>query len=573
MRAVLLAFAALMLAPGSTVQAQQPAPGQVSIVARDQPIAAFLQELFGQLGRPVVIEPGLTGTVNGAFRGGGEQVFRDIAKAFSLVGYDDGAAMHVYPATAIGSRVLAVGGDDARRIIRSAAELGLPDPSNTLRLTSDGVLAVRGAPRFLDQIDAMARMPVRRTATRGAAPKADDPLDPLEFRVFYLRYARAEDVTVNAGGREVTVPGLATILKSLVLDQTVVPSGVTYSSRPVRPTQPSLRGRGLAGIAPEAEATPILGYPSDLATGDYTTPAVVNSDPVRIEANPALNAIIVRDARARMPSYESLIRALDVEPQLVEIEATIIDINTRKLRELGINWRFSSDGFSSLFGNGTDSDLRLLPNGQRLRDNTLNVTPQSRGLSISTIIGSDREFIARINALEAKGAARVVSRPQVMTLSNVEAVFDRTRTFYVRVAGRAEVDLFNVTAGTVLRVNPHVFRDKDSNRIRVLIGIEDGAVTRDEVDNIPVVERSSVTTQAMVVEGQSLLLGGLTVDAEMEDEDKVPLLGDLPVVGELFKSRSRSRDKTERLFLITPRIVDMNVPQALPASAQMESSQ
>ena len=121
-----------------------------------------------------------------------------------------------------------------------------------------------------------------------------------------------------------------------------------------------------------------------------------------------------------------------------------------------------------------------------------------------------------------KGAARIISRPQVMTLSNVEAVFDRTRTFYVRVAGREEVDLFNVTAGTILRVNPHVFRDHDANRIRVLIGIEDGSVTGQLVDSIPVVERSSVSTQAMVVEGQSLLLGGMTVELVIEDDAGKP---------------------------------------------------
>ena len=151
-----------------------------------------------------------------------------------------------------------------------------------------------------------------------------------------------------------------------------------------------------------------------------------------------------------------------------------------------------------------------------------------------------------------------MSRPQVMTLSDIEAVFDRTRTFYVRVAGREEVDLFNVTAGIVLRVNPHVFRDHDQTRIRMLINIEDGKLSPQSlVDNIPIVERASVSTQAMVLDGDSLLLGGMTADQDTDDITKVPLLGDIPLLGNLFKTRSKHRAHTERLFLITPRLATL----------------
>ncbi len=289
---------------------------------------------------------------------------------------------------------------------------------------------------------------------------------------------------------------------------------------------------------------------------------------MRIEANPYLNAIIVRDVPERMAAYDSLIRALDVEPQVVEVEATIIDINVDRLQRLGINWRFGSGGFGFLFGDGTANDLRLNPvPGSSRRDNTTNIVPQnstsivdtnSQGGTLSTIIGSDREFLGRIQALETKGVARVVTRPQVMTLSNVEAVFDRTRTFYVRVGGIAQVDLFNVTAGTILRVNPHVFRDHDQTRIRMLVNIEDGAISPTSmVENIPVVERSSVATQAMVTNGESLLLGGMTVDADYENLYKVPLLGDIPLLGNLFKVRQKNKQRIERLFLITPRLVPL----------------
>ena len=148
-----------------------------------------------------------------------------------------------------------------------------------------------------------------------------------------------------------------------------------------------------------------------------------------------------------------------------------------------------------------------------------------------------------------------------MTLSNVEAVFDNSRTFYVRVAGEREVDLFNITAGTALRVTPHVTREAAQTRIRMLVNIEDGSVTGDTVEAIPVVERATINTQALIAEGQSLLVGGLTVDAQSNDTDQIPILGDIPLIGNLFKTNRRSEGRIERLFLITPRVANL-IPQA-----------
>jgi len=574
-----VAFAAALPVPFAAHAQTPPAQtaNQISIVARDQPIAAFLRDLFGKVGRPVVPSAKLTGTVNGVFQGSVEKIYGDIAKAFNLISYYDGAAVYVYAPNELGVQTLQLGRVAADRVARQARAQRLPDRRNMLRVTTDG-LVVSGTPRFIEQVTGMARgegglADGGPAAPGGAYPGAgggrgyDAPRgpisQPIEFRVFYLRYARAEDTLVTAGGRETRVPGLASILQNLVLDQKPGGSAVVPSlgARLVRQSQPRLKGQGLDVVPPDAAqggnyaATEVLGGGDGMGLA-----APLTQDVVRIEPSSYLNAIVVRDVPERMAAYDSLIRALDVEPQIVEIEATIIDINVDKLQRLGINWRFGSGGFGALFGSGNlDSDTRLLPiPGTSRRGNVNNITPSGQGGTISTIIGSQREFLGRITALENKGAARIVSRPQIMTLSNVEAVFDRTRTFYVKVAGREEVDLFNVTAGTVMRVNPHVFRDHDQTRIRVLVNIEDGSISPDSmVENIPVVDRASVATQGMVLDGESLLLGGMTIDAETNDETKVPLLGDIPLLGELFKFRNKSRGHTERLFLITPRLVPL----------------
>lgn len=566
--------------------ATQPAAGELTITARDQPIGAFLRDLFGRAGRPVVVSTGLSGTVNGIFRGSVTKIYGDVARAFNLVGYDDGAAYYVYAANEITVQTLAVGQVAAERAVRTAQAQRLTGGRNRLRIAADGSLVASGVPRFVEQMAALARGGPATAPGGGGAisgggvPYAPPAVQPLEFRVFYLRYARAEDTILNAGGRETRIPGLATILQNLVLDQRPGGSALAtpFGARLVRQSQPRLGGLGLGSVAPDATQTPITSLaPSggtdvlggiDAPGGGAGMLAPLTQDVVRIEPSPFLNALIVRDVPERMAAYDGLIRALDVEPQIVEIEATIIDINTDKLRRLGINWRLGTGGFGALFGNGVvDNDTRLLPNfGQTRRDNVSNITPSAAGGTISTIIGSGREFIARVTALENRGAARIVQRPQIVTLANTEAVFDRTRTFYVRVAGRQQVDLFNVTAGTVLRVNPHVFRDHDQTRIRIVVNIEDGNINGTaSVDAIPVIERSSVATQAMVVDGESLLLGGMTADADTDNVTKVPLLGDIPLLGELFKFREKNRAHTERLFLITPRLVSLTASRAAQA--------
>ncbi|MGE0803874.1 MAG: type III secretion system outer membrane ring subunit SctC, partial [Lautropia sp.] len=246
------------------------------------------------------------------------------------------------------------------------------------------------------------------------------------------------------------------------------------------------------------------------------------------------NAVNDRDTVERLPRNEQLIASLDVEPQSLEIEATIIDVNVDKARDLGINWRWSNDGRSAAFGGATP-------------------LPGAAGVA-SVVLGSVGQFFARIRALQSEGAARVVSSPQVVTLSNVEAIFDNSSTFYVRVAGRNDVDLFNVSAGTSLRVTPHVFRDSAQTRIKLLVNVEDGNISGRQVDQIPVVERSTINTQALIAEGESLLIGGMVRETTSQSVDKVPGLGDVPVLGHLFKNTNSGTVRVERMFLITPRL-------------------
>lgn len=556
-----LAFAAALLA-SAVPAATLPNGGRpVAITAREQPIGAFLQDLLAAIDVPAAVSPSLTGAVNGTFSGPAERVLRDVSRVYNLVSYYDGAVMHVVPATELVTRTYAVAPAVSARMLREATELRLTDLRNTLRTTGEGNVVAAGTRRFIEQVDELLR------AGQVAQAVPAQPAGQMDFRVFYLRYAWAQDTTVRMGGREIIVPGVASILRSLV--GTRGAGGGLGQDTAVPSTLPHLRGQGLArrtatgkdnipadvaprtGGAVDALVTALAtAAQADAGQASSQQAAAAANDPrqPRIEADPRLNAIIVRDVSERLARYEQLIAALDVEPQSLEIEATIIDVNTDRLRELGINWRWNNDGRSASFGN-VDAPLNL------------------RGGIASAVLGSVGQFIARINALQAEGAARVVSSPQVVTLSNVEAVFDNSSTFYVRVAGRDEVDLFNVSAGTSLRVMPHVFRDTDRTRIKLLVQVEDGSLTGRQVDQIPVVERSTINTQALIVEGESLLIGGLVRDATSQSVDKVPGLGDVPVVGNLFKNRTNTTSRVERMFLITPRLAATRPATGSPVRA------
>ncbi len=545
-----------------------------NLTVREQPIAGFLQDLFGALDVPVAVSPSVAGSVNGAFKGSAESVYKDIAKVFNLVDYYDGAVLHIYAPQDLSTRTIPLSVTVANRVISAAHEMQLTDARNNVRATREGTLIVNGAKRFVEQIEEITRAQVVADKTRL----------PLSIKVFYLRYAWAQDVTLNLANRQMTLPGVASTVRAMLTARSQSAVVVNSYEQTMPSTASRMRGgngarQGTLGVVdadPRMASGPVMeaaygpGGPAGAVGGGGVNPftaapgktmavylsnpagqALTMGDPdqVRVEADPRLNAVIVRDAPERMPQYEQLIASLDIEPQAIEIEATLIDINTEKMTELGINWRLTEGRGSLLFGNGTGSDS-LLSSGTAVDA----ITPVGQGGYVSAVLGDSRQFIARIKALQQQGAAKVVSSPQVLTLSNVEAVFDNSQSFYVRVAGKEDVDLFNVSAGTVLRVTPHVFKDQGAIRIKMLVALEDGNISTRTVDTLPVVERSSINTQALIFEGESMLVGGITRDRTGDDETKVPLLGDIPVLGNLFKYSRTSTTRVERMFLITPRL-------------------
>jgi type III secretion protein C len=565
---MILACAALATASASAEA--PPLPDKtITLTARNQRVDAAVTDLFGQAGLKVKVSSAVTGKINGVFVGSPKKIWDQVSRAFNLVAYYDGAVVRVYSSSEIQSR--SFNAADPAAVVRDARKMRIVDGANTVAASSNAVSAT-GVPAFLDRVaqlagttqagaaiiqasatpsDAAVISPLLGPAPLGTVSSA--PLrsrvlssattrSPYEVRIFYLRYARADDTIQKSFDRTITIPGVGTILRGMMGDgrpsETVSTSG-NFDIQ--RQSLPRLGGRGLNAVPPDEDQRSF----DQQGTPGLDT-VVVKEAPVRdingprVEVDPANNAVLIRDRPESMGVYEDIVRALDVEPRGVEIEATILELDTSRLKELGLDFGLRVGGFAALFGGKETNPAENFSSGN---------------VAAAYLTGSLDIFAARITALEKSGALHVVSRPRLSTLNNIPAVFNNQVQYYVRVAGDRQVDLFPVTAGMVMRVNPSILYDGGELRTRMSIEILDGSPTGMVVDGIPAVKQSSINTSAVVRQGESLLIGGMTIDTQYDFKSKTPGLGDIPLLGQAFRKRKKGGQHLERIFLITPRIL------------------
>ncbi len=494
-------------------------------------------------------------TLNGLRRGRPEKIFTSIINSNGLVSYYDGLTVYIYLAEEMRREFLVVPEENARMLQRVIGRMQLSDAENYTRVdTETGLVEISGVPRYVTQVQRLVNVVAERDASQQMA-----------FHYIPLKYAWASDRTFTVGSQEVKVAGVATVLQRAIYGRSNNQSYSGVEERTLSASAGSLRGKGLAARNGNDRRTRVLTLTDgkELVTGETGQNgeygdnslmglSVDNGSGPGVVADTQHNAIIIRDYADRIPLYLELVKALDIPSQVIEIEATIIDVDTSKLRKLGVEWRYSD--------NESNGEVLFADEGVKqnfvdvLTGGSVQLLDQIPGFQIGAIIGDKNQFITRINALQREGVVSLSSRPKVATLNDMEAVIESSRSLYVPVEGAYEVDLFKVFSGTVLRVTPHVIDADSQPQIRLIVAVEDGNVDILEDSGTPVATRNAVTTQAVINAGYSLLLGGLNRDEEVTSVSKVPLLGDIPVLGRLFRSESRDRRNSERLFLISPRI-------------------
>jgi len=527
----------------------------IHYAANGAPLPDVLRDVLAVEGLSADIARDVKGVVNDRFDDTPGNVFMQLVEAYGLVWYFDGKAMHVATAAGVRSQVIPFAPMTREAVASLLRNLDLDDPRLPIRYSAT-TAKVAGPVAFVDAV-AEAIDKAQRQST------AEPSFDQTEIRIFPLRYAQAQDMHYTVGSQDQVVPGVASLLRRVMMDtwQAVAPRAAARSRADVRadarsargapPPLPSLRGLGLAGgaSADGDSAPPPL---PDAATSEPGRTDQPSATPARrnIIADPRTNSVVINDLVSMMPNYERAIAMLDQPQELVEIDAVVIDVSSSAARSLGVAWGGSNGRVSAASGT-INSPLTF---GAPALATAAGV---ASGLNLATLVGNSAQYLfAQIHALEDAGQARVLSSPQVLTLNNMEAVLTSHSSVYVRVAGNQDVDLYNIDTGLTLKVTPSIESAAEPRRnIRLNIQIDDGAFnTSMSVDGIPKVDNHSIVTQAIVRDGESLLVGGYQYERSESTTSKVPVLGDVPYVGALFRDTQTTRERLERLILITPRL-------------------
>jgi type III secretion protein C len=336
----------------------------ITLTARNQRVDAAIVDLFGQAGLRVKVSSTVTGKINGVFVGNPRKIWDQFSRAFNLVAYYDGAVVRIYSSGEIQSRSFVAA--DPGGVVRDARKMHMLDTANTVAAASDSVSAT-GVPAFLDRVaqlagttPAAAVIPVSTTPSNAAviSPLLNGPAametvssvplrsrvlsaattrSPYEVRIFYLRYARADDTIQKSFDRTITIPGVGSILRGMMGDgrpsSTVSTSG---NFELERQSMQRLGGRGLNAVPPDEAQR---GFDQQGTPGIDTVvvkeASVRDINGPRVEIDPSNNAVLIRDRPEAMSVYEDIVRALDVEPRGVEIEATILELDTNRLKDSG----------------------------------------------------------------------------------------------------------------------------------------------------------------------------------------------------------------------------------------------
>ena len=544
-----------------------------SYYADNAPLSKVLGEFASSFSLSLQLSPQAQGTVNGRFNAQSPTEFLDrLGSVYGLNWFTHAGTLFVSRTTEMDTRSITAGGSSIAVVRQALTSLGVLDPRfGWGELPEQGVALVSGPPAYVALVErTMATLPL----TAGGQQVA----------VFRLKHASVDDRTILYRDRQITTPGLARVLRNLISgtgssnttgvnNAPITSVALTLSTMDSAPAAANVVGLNFDpqsnGMASAAAASP---NGSAGSSGTATAPSSTtqrragesNSTPRRlapsIQADSRLNALIVQDTPERIPLYKALIEQLDVATPLIEIEAMIIDVNSSRIDELGISWTGRKGGtvggFGSMASRGDGNDL------------VLGALRSSAYVDPSTLVVSSGNYLmSRIRALEQANEASVQSRPSILTLDNVGALLDLSHTFYVRSTGERVATITPITAGTTLRVTPHFIQREEGPVIQLDVDIEDGQVLESTVDTIPTVSRSVVSTQAIVGEGQTLLIGGYKTTSKTHEGNKVPGLGSVPVFGLLFSNRANNETARERLFMIRPRLVSLPTQAANALSA------
>ena len=297
-----------------------------------------------------------------------------------------------------------------------------------------------------------------------------------------------------------------------------------------------------------------------------------------IQADPTTNSLIITAPEPLYRQIRTVIDKLDGRRAQVLIESLIVEVSANKVAEFGIQWQtaFGNYGNGAVGVIGTNSgvaggniiDLALAAATNNASGITSQTLGQGMNLAIAPRINGKYYLGALANFLEATGDANVLSTPNLMTLDNEEAqiIIGNNVPFptgsYANTGGNnGAVNPFTTVerkdVGLMLRVRPQI---NENGTVKLTLYQEVSKVNESTLKdpNGPTTSKRSIESMVMVDDGNVVVLGGLLEDSYALGQDKVPVMGDLPVVGPLFRSENRSRKKTNLMVFLRPVVIRDN---------------
>lgn len=299
---------------------------------------------------------------------------------------------------------------------------------------------------------------------------------------------------------------------------------------------------------------------ADLASIMQSEGTSLLSDRASVTVDQRTNTLLVRDTSSNLEQARQLVTRLDVPVRQVLIESRIVVANDDFNRDLGVRFGIS--------GNSTSENAAVTSDGSTAGDLATGATStadtggynvnlpavgatSSIGLALAELpFGSLLQL--ELSALQAEGRGEIISTPRVITANQSEAVIEQgVEVPYQEASSSGATSVSFKKAVLSLTVTPQITPD---DRI-----IMDLAITRDSVGqvfaNVPSIDTRELQTQVLVDNGATVVLGGIYEQDKNKTVNRVPFFSDLPLVGNLFKSTSRSNGKSELLVFVTPKIV------------------
>ena len=292
------------------------------------------------------------------------------------------------------------------------------------------------------------------------------------------------------------------------------------------------------------------------------------SDRGSITIDERTNSLLIRELEENIAVIRGIIESLDIPVKQVQIEARIVTVTEGNLDELGVRWGVSSTNGSFKVGGSIEGNhpSQITPyddnGGNSAIDDFLNVNLGATSPNASSIafqvakLGSDTLLDLELSALQQESKAEIISSPRLITTNKKPAYIEQgTEIPYLESSSSGATSVAFKKAVLSLKVTPQITPD---NRLVLDLSVTQdrpGQVVKTGTGEAVAIDTQRIGTQVLVNNGETVVLGGIFQHSVSSTVDKVPLLGDLPVLGALFRRSYENVGKSELLIFVTPKVV------------------